>query len=419
MRRTRRKGRYFSQRGVALLAAVMAIAVTSVMVKEFATNTTIDFIAATNARESMKAHFHARSGANLAQLLIRVQTDVLDRYRQFLGDVQIGDYSNLLMGAFGGTREEVGALGDLIGVDVSSVEGLGLDEGSFDVQITSEDGKINLNCANGSEQVRENLFAQLQALFYFDAYNPIFESESADRWRRTREEQAQAIIDYIDRDSTIFGQRGVSEQYGYENLDDPYEAKNNYIDTLGEVRLIRGVDDRFWTLFGDHFTVYGDCKINISEVSNPRLIASIILLSAEDPEHPVLRDQARLWELARTAVEAQDLGISFTSLDAFSAFVENPGGGLEQLFAAQFGDEAAGAHVDPQTGQEVLGVALDADKLNQIARAGTRRMYRVTATAQLGNVEKRVVGVWDTNTHNQNMRDPAYGRGTWVFWREE
>ena len=30
------------------------------------------------------------------------------------------------------------------------------------------------------------------------------------------------------------------------------------------MKLARGVDDRFWTLFGDAFTVYGGCKINLA-----------------------------------------------------------------------------------------------------------------------------------------------------------
>jgi general secretion pathway protein K len=417
-----RGGAQFTQRGVAMIAVAACISVVAVLTAEFSTNTTTGWVAATNNRDNMRAEFLARSAIEVAEVLVRAQSELIEPSGMggMLGLDDVTALSPIISTAIGGSKEEAAAFASAVGlpVDPESLHGVGVELGHFSLAIDSDDGKINLNCANGSEQIRENLYAQLQALFYFDVYNPIFESESADRWRRTRDEQARAIIDYIDRDRTIFGQRGVPEQYGYTNLADPYEAKNNYVDTVGEVRLVRGVDDRFWTLFGDHFTVYGDCKINLSEVDNPRLIASIILLAAEDPEHPVLRNQQQLWELARTVVEASEVGLSFQDLAGFSAFVENPGSGLEALLAAQFGAEVAGQQ-DTQAGQGVMGVALDADKLNQIARAGTRRTYRVTATAQLGHVEKRVVAVWDTNTHNQNMRDPAYSRGAWVFWREE
>ncbi len=417
-------GKHFTQRGVAMIAVAACISVVAVLTAEFSTNTTTGWVAATNNRDNMRAEFLARSAMEVAEVLVRAQSELIEPMGGggMFGMGDLTEMSPIISTAIGGSREEAAAFASAVGlpVDPDSLHGIGVENGHFSVAIDSDDGRINLNCANGSEQIRENLYAQLQALFYFDAYDPIFQEESADGWRRTRDEQARAIIDYIDQDRTVFGERGVPEQYGYENLPDPYEAKNHYIDTLGEVRLVRGVDDRLWTLFGDHFTIYGDCKVNIAEVDNARLIASIILLAAEDPEHPVLRDQAQLWELARTVVEAQDLGLAFQDLDSFAAFVANPGGGLEGLLAAQFGDELAGAQLEPQqTGPEVVGVALDADKLEQIARAGERRIYRVTATAQLGSVEKRVVGVWDTNTHNQNMRDPAYGRGAWVFWREE
>jgi type II secretory pathway component PulK len=417
MRRTRRKGRHFSQRGVALLAAVMAIAVTSVMVKEFATNTTIDFIAATNARESMKAHFHARSGANLAQLLIRVQTDVLDRYRNFLGDVQIGDYANLLMGAFGGTREEVGALGDMIGVDVRSVEGLGLDEGSFDVQITSEDGKINLNCANGSVAVRQRLAARLEAMFYPVVFNRLFESPSADGWRRDRAEQVAAIIDYIDLphiDPGKFGNPGAPEDYGYESLRDPYKAKDNYLDTVLEAKLIRGIDDRFWTLFGNQFTVYGsDCRQNLAAITDAASFASLIMLSAANPDDPVLRDYNRLWLLAKTVADARALGFTFDEANTFAEFVRDPMALMGMMGPMQPDGMSTGT-------QPVQGVELDINKLNQIAKTGARTVYRVQVVAHSGRITKRLEAVWDTTPTNQNARDPvAYGRGAWVYWRED
>ena len=67
----------------------------------------------------------------------------------------------------------------------------------------------------------------------------------------------------------------------------------------------------------------------------------------------------------------------------------------------------------------VQGVELDDKKLNEIAKAGRRRIYRVVAAGQVGRVEKRIIGVFDSDMTNQNPRDPAYAKGAWVYWREE
>ncbi len=423
----RTSSKYFTQKGVALLAASVAIAITSVMVTEFSTNTTVDFYAAANARDSMKAHFLARSAQNLAHLIIRVQTDVIDRYRKYLGDIQLADYTSMFIGAFGGSHEEARDVASLLGptAEGEELKGLGLEPGNtFDVTITTEDAKINLNCANGSQQTRENLKTKLEALFYFEVFNPIFENPDAEGYRRDRLTQVTALIDYVDRDRYRFGAPGNPEDYGYENLRDRYEAKNNYLDTVGEIKLIRGVDDRFWSLFGNQFTVYGSCKENVGSLNDPMRIAPIIFLAAKNQDDPVLRDPVRLWLLAKTVAEARQFGVFFDDLSAFAQFVQNPTGSITDLLSGAGLDASSMPAMDPAL-QQLQGVELDMNKLSQIAEAGPRRTYRVEAVGTVTrvgdgtSVSRRIESVWDSNTQNQNMRDPAYGRGTWVFWREE
>ena len=62
--------------------------------------------------------------------------------------------------------------------------------------------------------------------------------------RRDRELQVTSLIDYIDG-NTIRGvdARGTTEDYGYESLKDHYKPKNTYLDTVGELKLARGVED--------------------------------------------------------------------------------------------------------------------------------------------------------------------------------
>ena len=324
------------------------------------------------------------------------------------------------MGAFGGSREEVDGIASMLGgFSEESMRGLGVSVGQFDMQVSTEDGKINLNCANGSAATKENLKAQLEALLFFQAYDPVFQNPSADGWQRTRADQVAAIIDYIDRDGSIVGELGKSEQYEYPSGDTGYEPKNNYVDSLGEVHLIKGIDDRFWTLFGSALTVYGGCKVNIGAVRDPKQIAALIFLAAKSPEDPVVRDPAKLYRLAQRVAESAEFGYTFADVNEFAEYVKNPDGQLQQ-FASEQSAQGLNPSVDTQSmGPPVEGVELDNAKLNQIASSGPRRTYRVEVTAVIGDLQRRVTGIWDTQTQNQYNRNPDDTRGAWVYWREE
>jgi general secretion pathway protein K len=399
-----------------------------VIVSEFSTDTDVDYIAATNARDEMRAHFLARSGANLAHLVIRVQTDVIDKNRDLLGDLQLGEFLGLFMGAFGGSGEELEDIAKTLGAGSSKeLKGLGLQEGSFNVEMTTEDGRTNLNCANGNDQTKANLKAKLEALFYPDAFNVIFQNADAEGWRRDRPTQVAAFMDYVDTGTGKLDTPGASEEYGYEGLDDRYKPKNNYVDTIGELRQVRGVDDRFWTVFGDKFTVYGGCKENVAAIEDPISHAAIIFLSAKNPDDPVVTNPMKLWALASQVAQARQWGMYFDSAQAYADFVKDPMASFNDLLAAS--GASGGATQTPQNpatanGQPIEGCELDMQKLNQIITAGPRRIYRIEVTAQIGEDEdfayrKKLTAVWDTQTQNQNMRDPAYSKGAWVFWRED
>ena len=61
----------------------------------------------------------------------------------------------------------------------------------------------------------------------------------------------------------------------------------------------------------------------------------------------------------------------------------------------------------------------------RIAHTGTRRIYRVEVTAEVPRgaltdwtLRRTVTAVWDTQTQNQNARDPRQNRGAWVSIQE-
>ena len=420
MPKLHQKGIRNRQRGVALIAVVVSMAILGVIVVELTTNTNIDRYSAEHAELDMKAHFLAKSGMNLAELLINVQGRIDNGVnKQFSMDVQIGDFVDQFIGAFGGSKEEKEAWAELIGgLAADDIRGLGVPEGTFSLQMTTEDAKINLNCANGSADEKKYLYVQLFNLLYLEAYNPVFENEDAEGWRRDRETQIKSIIDYVDKDryNYVF-EEGLSarirEDYGYETLEDKYKPKNNYLDTTDEIKLARGVDDRLWTLFGSAFTVYGDCKINLAAIDDIKLIASLIAYAAKNANDPVVADQTRLWALAQAVKEAKEFGFAFNSADAFIDFVKDPSAGLTGYIDQQ---AAQGLPTSPQgqnTGPPIEGVELDKTKLNQVTKTaasgdlsgrghGSHRGLRAQYFA--GKTHCRRVGYAPAQTEEPSLR---------------
>src|SRR5438045_1962369 len=128
---------------------------------------------------------------------------------------------------------------------------------------------------------------------------------------------------------------------------------------------------------------------------------ALLFQSAKDINDPVLIDPRKLYLLAARVAQARALGFPFEDLNSFISFVGDPDAalGLKTTEGQGMGAQSGLPPVD--------GMQLDSTKLNQVARAGARRIYRVVAAAQVGRVEKRITGVFDSDTHNQNLRDPA------------
>jgi len=430
------------QGGIALIMVMIAIAITLVITTDFGTSTNIDTLASANYRDQMRSHFLARSSLDLAELIIRLQQRI-DGMKQ---KIQITDFADSVMLAFCGSPEEIqGALG----MPADLMKGLGADIGTCGVQgsIKTDDDKINLNCATqvststapttNGQTPKTTLQAALEGLMYFPAYDPVFDEPDAENYRRDRSTQAAALIDYIDTDTMRVHDRGTTEDYGYESLKDPYRAKNYPLDTIGEIKQIRGVDDRFWALFGGAFTVYGGCKTNLSAITDTQLIAAILMLSAKDPNDPVVVNPAKLFELATLVARAREFGMSFAKTSDFVSFVKDPSAAVGAL--ASNSSTVGGAQASQAvstgalgTGGQKLGLVLDQAKLDSIASAGARRTYRVEAWGEVESKQKQadgspvfppvrstIHGVWDTKVVNQNARKPPVPNGAWVFLREE
>lgn len=435
--------------GIALVVVTVTIAVLGAVVGDFSFNARVDLEAAANARDTLRAEYLARSGMQLSRLLIKVQQAVLDKNRQYIGDIQISDFAPYLMKAFGGESDERAGLGSLLGIDVSQMKGLGMGKNAtFDVAMTSDDGRININCGGGlnpNVQQAQALYGLLAALFWPPRYdNPpwrIWGWPDSDGQIALRDETARAIIDWTDMDLQQFvptmtlpgGQTpsssgGGSEAYDYDGTRDPYKARDNYFDTLEELNLVRGVGDNFWSTFGELLTVYGGCQINVGAIPPEKwpIMAAIIRYAAKDPTSPILLDDLQVAAIAQRMLGLMQMtgGAVVQNVSQLVNFINDPEAAMASM--AQGGSVSGSTTPAPSSGQGALGIQLDPTKANQVMVMQARRIYRLDSVGTIQRtrdkkIEVHIRGIWDSEHVNQNTTsvDPNDLKGTWVYWRQD
>lgn len=467
LRRARTK-RVSRRQGFALLLVMVTVAMLGAVVGEFGYNARVELSAASNARDQLRAEYLARSGINLTRLLIKVQTSVLDPLNnQMKMDIQIADFAPYLMAAFGGGEDERQGIGAMLGIDTSTVKGLGVGRGeSFDVVMGTEDGKININCGGGLATVvplsAQNqgattssltsvngtpaltnftpptaLYTLLTALMFPPRYNRFFEAAASDGQYYTRDEVARAIIDWSDIDEQHFDPfqaSGANEDYRYDQRQDPYRAHNNYYDTTEEVHLVRGVGDEVWGSFGSMFTVYGSCKVNLRAITqeNWPITSAIIRAAAQNPQDPALLDDNVVAAIAQNLSSLAMFPGMLGSVQDYGSAISNGGSPQipdalkQQLSALGMGSASDTGSLLPIPFPQVAGVVIDQKKLAQIATIGPRQVYSLESTGTVSQgpkkkIQVRIHAIFDTQHFNQNTTsgDVNDRVGTWLYWRLE
>ncbi len=311
----------------------------------------------------------------------------------------------------------MGVLAGFIGVDARDIHGLEFKREDGRAYLLgppeAEDGKINVNCAyahSDKDPKLMRLVASLQALFADPRYDPLFEEADDQGNFNDRETVIRAIVDFVDPDQVMFGQPSAPEDYGYETLPDPYEAKNNLLDSVQDIRLIRGVTDDFWANFGPSLTIYGHCIPNICAIpdDNWMLMAAILYQSARNPQDPVFSDPIRLRALSQAVLNTVKIS-GCKDLNVLVQAARNPV--PVSTMAAMLGGSTSSS--DESVVGMLEGIELDPAKVMQAAYAGPRRYYRVVAVGEAGGVVRTITAVWD-----QQFRSPSTGQmGAFVYFR--
>jgi general secretion pathway protein K len=423
-------------RGVALILVLTTIAILTAIGVDFSYSSRVSLKLAENLRDETRAEYLARSAVNVSRLLLHFQKQV---------DQLGGQLGAALGGLTGGSRPpprpggagaaapapnnlgirlwqvvpiESNAFSALLSGRIEGLEGIRTDaaalparpgergtvshafggfDGSFHAKIVDENSRINVQRLDDLGARAVSTLTQLRAMMADPKYDFIFDEEDANRDRVRRDDVLLAMKDWIDIDETGTAfdpsnpQRPFVNGFGDENsaysrYEPRYKAKNGRFDSLEELYMVRGVNDRFMAAFGDRLTIWPDINTNLNiNTDDPQQMLTNILIAAANPNDPALRDP----RLLKTILQEIQLRKMFSffgmSADDFVSILLNNRIQLRPEIDARQGGKAS----------NLFGSTSDT--------------FRITATGRVGRIEKQVTAVV--------RYDDALGK--MLYWKED
>jgi type II secretory pathway component PulK len=427
---TRRRGRA-REEGIAVLLVLACLAVLMPFTASFNYNARVDWQAAINNADEVKARQIQRGAMRLSMLLFELQRLVFNQqqFRDYVGAMDITQVAPYLMAVFG-SKDGAEGVGALVGVDTTALSDLAITEGSFEVRLEAESGRINVNCIAAPEQggniPRSRTVETLEAIMMPSLYDSMFDEEKLDGRRYSRQDVLTALVDYIDDDDKRFDlvrlvPGSLQERYRYTELHDPYVARNARLDSIEEIHLVEGIDDDWVSAFGHELTVYGGCKVNLNFAS-PEQMALVLRHAVSNKDKWKTEGENFLvmtMPLANFVATQREFNL-FSKLDEFKEMVGTPDQFINPMTV--LGERKA----DPTLprvpdGMEVRvkgGSNQGGDKWGGLADVATvepERIYRVEITTEVGAVRKRSVAIYDMHY----ARSQSQGKGAWLYYRQE
>ena len=340
----RSRGPASGQRGFALLMALILVVLITAFVTDFNYKSRIDIISAGHHRDDVRAGYLAKSGIRTYGLLLIMGRQVgrnpmaqgllasmgmnldgaamvcrsipfLDtamlRFMAQMGDGMMSDEEEggllSLLGA-GGPEEtdpaqnRIPVRGELDESQDEDQEGLKRDlldfEGDFKVDCIDESSRIDLNGFGNQTWAGYTLQQHPTALMLYglmahEDFDPLFEERlKMDRW-----ELIGNIKDWVDVDSQRSGLWGGDEDGLYDDYEPRYRSKNGRFDTVEEAKMVHGVNDEVWSLFGESLSVHTqNFKINVNS-AGPEMIRALIRAYADPAIVPMAAIDLKIPEL--------------------------------------------------------------------------------------------------------------------------
>ncbi len=266
----RMRYRLKNERGMALLATMLAIALMTIIVVDFTSSSALGYLSAANHANEIRSAFLARSAVNVGLALIAQDTR-----------------AQASQPGSSGAAPQSQPFDSFASVWAIPFPPMPVDGGWVQLSVVDEARKFNINkliitqvgtaAVNAPQQqvgqIDPNAVQQLVRLIGILGLSPAI---------------APAIVDWLDKDSIDSPDGGAESDY-YLGLIPPYEPRNGPMPTLGDLHLIRGIDDIAFLKLSQYLTVAPEKAVNPNTASpevlaclepaltaNPRAVEAII-----------------------------------------------------------------------------------------------------------------------------------------------
>jgi general secretion pathway protein K len=286
------------ERGMALLATMLAIALMTIIVVDFTSSSALGYLSAANHANEIRAAYLARSGINMGLALI-----AQDSRAQAAQPGSSGSSA----------RSQV--FDSFASVWAIPFPPMPVNGGTIQLSVVDEARKFNINkllntarnAGGGSTPPpppggppppptgstgalgQTNPNAQVTPLPQIDP-NAVQQLTRLVAILGLSPDIVPPIVDWLDPDS-IDSPGGAEADY-YLRLVPPYEPRNGPMPTLGDLRLVRGIDDATFMKLRNYLTVAPTTTVNVNTAS-PEVLACLEPELTQDPKAVQAIVQAR------------------------------------------------------------------------------------------------------------------------------
>jgi general secretion pathway protein K len=228
----RRRPRTYSP-GIALLATMLAVALMTMLVVDLTTSAALGYRSAANRADELKAYYLARSG--VAAGLALLQADSINDSMQRM--------------AYDGLDEPW----------AQPVPPIRVGGGTVSFSVVDEARKLNIDLLfNPRARAVDGRYAEIILRLLANL--------------NISPDLLPVLIDWLDPDS-IDSQGGAEADY-YLTLVPPYEPRNGPMPTIGDLRMLKGMDDVTFMMLRQYLTTMPERRVNLN-TAPPEVLAAL------------------------------------------------------------------------------------------------------------------------------------------------
>lgn len=273
--------------GVALLMVIAAITVLALVLLEFSGSARTHLSAGTNIRDDIRAQTTADTALALTRACL--DPEAWGPLANMQSRLDLDKLCGMLLKVF--TQGQLDLPFGGVSIEIEGLEGAGLSKGVIEeVELVPEAafiGLAGLACPGGTNGCLQQLVTVrvLRTVLCDPLIAHVFEREQADGKEYTRADIIANLIDWMDKDDTrtnvdfingtIAPGTDSEDSYYREMQGARYRSKDAPLDSIEELRLIRGINDELYAWIAPQVSVHAAGKIDINKAS-ARTIATLM-----------------------------------------------------------------------------------------------------------------------------------------------